>query len=67
MLQIQTNMIYTLDYIFKEAGAIAECWNGSDERFMCDGDIFTDEDAQVANDIMETIKELRGMMNRLNI
>jgi hypothetical protein len=60
--------IYTLDYIFKEAGEIATYWNGSDERFIdCNGDNRTDEEAQVALEVMETIKDLRGLLNRLGI
>jgi hypothetical protein len=60
-------MIYTLDYIEKEAESIASSWNGSDERFMHDGDNFSDEDAQRAIDLIEKIKEVRESIKSLGI
>jgi hypothetical protein len=61
-------MIYTLDYIEKEANLIAGYWNGSDERFIDgNGENRTDEEAQIASEVLETIKELRVSLNRLSI
>jgi hypothetical protein len=60
-------MIYTLDYIEKEAEGIAASWNGSDERFMYEGDNMTDEDAQRAIVLLEKIKEVRESIKSLGI
>ena len=59
--------IYTLDYIEKEAEGIAASWNGSDERFMHDGENMTDEDAQSARELIVRIGEVRDLIKELGI
>lgn len=60
-------MIYTIDYIRKEATAIASAWNGSDEKFSHEGEIFTDDDAQNAVELINKLREVEELMQSLNI
>ena len=61
-------MIYTLDYIAKEAEAIAGHWNGSDERFIdANGDLRNDDEAQAASEILDTINNLKANLEYLHI
>lgn len=60
--------IYTLEYITREAEAIAGHWNGSDERFMDgNGDNRTDEEAMIAGEIIEMVQELKTKIIQLSI
>lgn len=61
-------MIYTLEYIKKEAENIASYWNGKDETFIGgDGEIHTDEQAQVADDLLKQIAEVEATVAELNL
>lgn len=61
-------MIYTLDWIEKEAELISGYWNGSDERFVDgNGDARTEDDVDLAQDLQAKIKEVRELMGDLGI
>jgi len=61
-------MIYTLSYLQQEATLIAGYWNGSDERFIDgNGTARYDEDAVMARDLLEKIKEIEAMVKTLGI
>jgi hypothetical protein len=61
-------MIYTLDYIQKEALLIASYWNGSDDTFIDgNGDKRTEEDVQNAEELLQKIQEVRELITELSI
>ena len=61
-------MIYTLGYIKKEAELICGHWNGSDAKFVDgSGEARTDEDAQIASELLEKVTELEELIDALNI
>jgi hypothetical protein len=61
-------MIYTLDYLKKEAELIASYWNGGDEKFVDGtGEIRTSDDAEIAVELLEKIKEVEELKEALNI
>jgi hypothetical protein len=61
-------MIYTLEWIKKEAEGIAGHWNGESERFIdASGDSRTDEEAQVASELLDKIKEVEEMIEQLGM
>ena len=61
-------MIYTLEYLKKEAELIAGHWNGSDERFT-DGSGYTrsEEDAQNAEEVLEKIETIEDLIKELGL
>lgn len=61
-------MIYTLDFLKKEAELIAGHWNGESERYTDgNGDIRTEEEAQAASELMETLKQVEELVKELGI
>ena len=61
-------MIYTLEYLQREADAIVRSWNGSDERFTdSNGDTRTEDDVRLAEELMERIDEIDEIIKALNI
>lgn len=60
-------MVYTLEYLKKEAEQIAGDWNGEDERFVSGGETFFAEHAQVATELLEKIKEIKVLATELGI
>lgn len=61
-------MIYTLQYIKEEAEDIAGHWNGSDEKFVDgNGDLRNDEDAEMAVELLDKVKEVEELMKALGI
>ena len=42
---------------------IAGSWNGSDEKFSFEGEVFHEDDAGSATEIVEKIDELQEMLN----
>jgi hypothetical protein len=61
-------MIYTLEYLKKEAEGIVGHWNGSDERFIdASGEARTEEDAQAAQELLEKIKEVEELIEELSL
>lgn len=60
--------IHTLSYLQQEATLIAGHWNGSDERFIDgNGTARSDEDAMMAQDLLEKITEIEEMVKTLGI
>jgi hypothetical protein len=60
-------MIYTLDYIEKEARNIQGAWNGEDDRFMYDGEVMHEEHVNKARELEEKIQEVRWLISELDI
>ena len=61
-------MIYTLDWVGKEAGMISSYWNGKDTRYIDgNGDPRTEDDAMAAEELLSKIKEVRALMEHLKI
>lgn len=61
-------MIYTLEWLKKEAELITGCWNGSDEKFVDgNGESRTEDDVQRANDILDRIAEIEALVKELGI
>jgi hypothetical protein len=61
-------MIYTLDWLQKEAETISGHWNGSDDRYIDgNGDSRTEDDAAAANELLEKITEVRQLIEELGI
>lgn len=61
-------MIYTLDWLTKEAELIAGHWNGSDEKFMDgSGEPRTDEEAETAVELLDKIKEVEALTEALGL
>lgn len=61
-------MIHTLSYLQQEATLIAGYWDGRDERFIDgNGTARSDEDAVMARDLLEKIKEIEAMVKTLGI
>lgn len=67
-IKFNTNrMIYTLDYLRKEAQGIQAAWNGSDEKFIYDGDVFTEEGVNKAIELEQKLEEVQWLVNELGL
>ncbi len=61
-------MIYTLEWLKKEAEEITGHWNGSDEHFVdASGEPRTEEDVQGATELLEKIKEIEVLIKELGL
>lgn len=60
-------MIYTLDYIKKEAEGIASSWNGEDDTYFHEGDTFSEDDAGTAQELLELVKSIELRLDILKI
>jgi hypothetical protein len=61
-------MIYTLEWIKKEANLISGYWNGSDESFIDgNGDSRTEEDVNAAQELLKKIEEVEALVKELGI
>lgn len=60
-------MIYTLDWIKKEAEGIAGSWNGQDDTFTYEGDIYPAEQAENAKELLEKLEEVEELMKVLSM
>lgn len=61
-------MIYTLDFLKKEADLIATHWNGSDEKFIDgSGESRTDEDAEAAIELGLALDKVESLIKELGI
>jgi hypothetical protein len=61
-------MIYTLDYIEKEAILIAGFWDGSDDTFIDgNGDKRTQDDVDNAIELLQKLQEVKDLMKELDI
>jgi hypothetical protein len=59
--------IYTLDWLEKEALGISGSWNGKDDTFMYDGDLYPAEQADTAKELLEKIDEVRDLIKTLSL
>ena len=59
--------IKTLSWIEHEANGIVSAWNGGDKKFDYDGEIYTDEQASAAEELLQKIKEVRALVRELGI
>jgi hypothetical protein len=66
-ITLETNMIYTLDYLEKQAQGIQSAWNGEDDRFMYEGDIYHESDVEIAKIIEEKITEIKLLAAQINL
>lgn len=61
-------MIYTLEYLKKEAELIVGHWNGSDERFVDgSGETRTEEDVDNAQEVLDKIETIEDLVKELSI
>ena len=56
-------MSLDLSRLRKDAEDIAGGWNGEDAQFQVGGIAYSEEDAQLANDIVSTCKKLEGLLD----
>ena len=61
-------MIYTLDYLEKEAEMIASYWNGKDDSYIDgNGDKRTEEDVENAQELLLKLRQVRDLIKELAI
>jgi len=61
-------MIYTLDWVQREAHLIADYWNGKDEKFIDgSGEVRTEEDVTIATEILDKVAEIESLIKELGI
>lgn len=60
-------IIYTLDWVQERAEAIASSWNGKDSKYTVEGDIYTEDDAHLAAELLEKLAEVRVLLKELDI
>lgn len=60
-------MIYTLDYIEKEANAIASCWNGKTETFYHEDTKYDESAVQACEELLAKVKEVKELISELSI
>lgn len=61
-------MIYTLDWVEKEAKEIIGYWNGSDDKFVDgNGDTRTEGDVNAAEELLEKLADVRELIKELSI
>ena len=59
--------IYTLDWIVREAEGIAGSWNGQDDTFEYEGEVYSAEQADSAQDILRKVEELKALCKEAGI
>jgi hypothetical protein len=59
--------IYTLDFIKREAEGIASSWNGEDARFSYEGDVYTEDDAHAAMELLKHLEKVEKFIKELNL
>ena len=61
-------MIYTLEYLRKEAEQISGYWNGKDEKFIDHtGELRNDDDAQAAEELTQLLDQVDELIDYLHI
>lgn len=61
-------MIYTLEWLKKEAEMISGYWNGEDARYVDgNGDVRTEDDVNAASELLEKIAEIEELIKELGI
>jgi len=64
----EINMIYTLDYLTKEAEMIASGWNGKDDKYVdLNGDVRTEDDVNAADELQVTLTHVKALIDELGI
>jgi len=59
-------MIYTLEWLQKEAEGIVGHWNGSDEHFIdAGGERRSEEDVRAAEELLQKVKEIHALREEL--
>lgn len=61
-------MIYTLEWLTKEANLITGYWNGSDEKFVDgNGEVRSEDDVIAANELLDKITGIKQLIEELGI
>ena len=61
-------MIYTLEYLRKEAEGITGNWNGTDDHLIdANGNARHADDVQTAEELLEKITEIEELIKELEI
>lgn len=60
-------MIYTLEWIRREAKGIASSWNGQDKTFLYEDREYSEEDADVAVELLGKLEEVDELIKELKI
>jgi len=61
-------MIYTLEWIKKEAEGIAGHWNGEDAKYIdASGEVRSEEDAQTAQELLDAVAEVEELIKVLSM
>ena len=60
-------MIYTLEYIKKEAEGIVAAWDGSSEEFLYEGEKMTEDEVNMAKTLLEHIDNVGVLTSSLGI
>lgn len=63
MREIQMEDEKTLSELKKTYQTIVSDWNGSDSRFVSGGVFYTEEDVRSAQDILDAIKNVEGLVD----
>ena len=59
--------IHTIDWLKKEAEGIAGAWNGEDDQFNYEGETYTEDEAHMAEELLEKIKEVDALTEALRL
>jgi hypothetical protein len=60
-------MIYTLDYLEKQAQGIQSAWNGEDDRFMYEGEMLPVEYVDRAKELEKRLQQVRDLIMDLSL
>lgn len=60
-------MIYTLEYIKKEAEGIVAAWDGSSEEFLYEGEVMTEDEVGMAQALLDHIDSVGVLTSSLGI
>ena len=60
-------MIHTIDWLKKEAQGIISAWDGFEERFTYEGETYTEEDVEIAEELLKKVEELDALTDELGI
>lgn len=56
-------MSLDLQSLKKDAEEVAGGWNGEDDRFQVGGTIYTEDDAHLAQEIVDACEKLESLLN----
>lgn len=62
---ILEHYILTLDWIKQHAGEIAGAWNGQDDTFELDGEVYPAEKADIAREALILVQRLEELLKAL--